>query len=273
MTNRDIPVTDALLAFLGDCDPGDGAIHAPSQDVIDQGYAALATLQASPPVGDDLVEENAKLRRLLTQAKHHVVFAIDVDANAGDLANEIAAALSTPKAKEVSDCDHYKLVSGGDGPWRCVKCGAVDPERPKYGKPALSPQPATRGVDVEAVARALALAIHEASPLLRGCLAKDLTHSELCYLVEAAIATIAPQLDVREALICGTNCSPIPADMVGCGKPIASLNALYRCTHCDVPFHKECADKHFQGDNVLTEEMVVEIERRSTLSNVQGSLK
>ena len=38
-------------------------------------------------------------------------------------------------------------------------------------------------------------------------------------------------------------------------------------THCDVLFHKDCAERHFKDDNVLTEEMIVEIERRAALAN------
>jgi hypothetical protein len=62
------------------------------------------------------------------------------------------AALSSNNVVEPSEgCDHYKLVSGGDGPWTCVRCGAVDPPRPKYEPPtheAVEP-----GEAVERVAR------------------------------------------------------------------------------------------------------------------------
>ena len=50
-------------------------------------------------------------------------------------ANLMAEALTQPKADE-DDCDHYKLVSGGNGPWTCIECGAVDPPRPKYERKA-----------------------------------------------------------------------------------------------------------------------------------------
>ena len=52
--------------------------------------------------------------------------------------------------------------------------------------------------------------------------------------------------------ICGDNLV-LPARIVGCGKGIDSWNLVYRCTHCDVPFHKDCAGKHFLG-GVLTDE-------------------
>lgn len=46
--------------------------------------------------------------------------------------------------------------------------------------------------------------------------------------------------------ICGEN-PVLPSRIVGCGRPIADWNSVYRCTHCDVPFHKECAEMHFAG--------------------------
>ena len=51
--------------------------------------------------------------------------------------------------------------------------------------------------------------------------------------------------------ICGQN-AVLPARIVGCGQPIETWDEVYRCTHCDVPFHKECANKHFDG-HVLTD--------------------
>jgi hypothetical protein len=35
-----------------------------------------------------------------------------------------------------------------------------------------------------------------------------------------------------------------PEDL-GCGKPIDSLDALFRCVQCAVAFHRECARRHF----------------------------
>lgn len=55
-------------------------------------------------------------------------------------------------------------------------------------------------------------------------------------------------------LICGQN-SAMPARLVGCGKPIAGIDDLYRCTHCSTPFHRDCAEKHFKSDNIFTQEM------------------
>ena len=51
-----------------------------------------------------------------------------------------------------------------------------------------------------------------------------------------------------EIYICGEN-STLPANFVGCGKPINPfVEHVYRCTDCDVPFHKECAKKHFADE-------------------------
>src|SRR6185437_11921707 len=61
--------------------------------------------------------------------------------------------------------------------------------------------------------------------------------------------------------ICGRN-RLLDADFVGCGQPIVLVSELYRCTHCDVPFHKKCILKHFESDNVITQEIVDEQERR-----------
>lgn len=54
--------------------------------------------------------------------------------------------------------------------------------------------------------------------------------------------------------ICGEN--PVfPARIVGCGKSIDGWESAYRCTHCDVVFHKECAERHFAGQ-VLSQDMI-----------------
>lgn len=43
---------------------------------------------------------------------------------------------------------------------------------------------------------------------------------------------------------CGEN-PFVPADAAGCGKPIYTCAEVYRCTHCKIPFHRDCALKHF----------------------------
>ena len=48
--------------------------------------------------------------------------------------------------------------------------------------------------------------------------------------------------------ICGQN-SVFPASRIGCGEPIYTCAEVYRCTDCGVPFHRECAIKHF-GDHM-----------------------
>jgi hypothetical protein len=52
--------------------------------------------------------------------------------------------------------------------------------------------------------------------------------------------------------ICGQNLV-LPARITGCGKQIETWGEVYKCTHCDIPFHKECANKHFLDGDVLTE--------------------
>lgn len=54
--------------------------------------------------------------------------------------------------------------------------------------------------------------------------------------------------------VCGYN-TTLPARLVGCGKPIMA-GQDYRCTHCGVRFHKDCAERHFKSDNVFTQEML-----------------
>lgn len=46
---------------------------------------------------------------------------------------------------------------------------------------------------------------------------------------------------------CGEN-PLLPAALVGCGKPIHTCAEVYRCTDCGVPFHRECAKRHFGQD-------------------------
>ena len=55
--------------------------------------------------------------------------------------------------------------------------------------------------------------------------------------------------------ICGEG-KIFPARIVGCGKPIETIDELYRCTHCGIPFHKDCAETHFRDDNILTQEHI-----------------
>lgn len=54
--------------------------------------------------------------------------------------------------------------------------------------------------------------------------------------------------------ICGSN-GALPARFVGCAHQIESWSQVYRCTHCDVPFHKDCANHHFT-DPIITDEMI-----------------
>jgi hypothetical protein len=62
-------------------------------------------------------------------------------------------------------------------------------------------------------------------------------------------------------LECGQN-SVLEADLVGCGKAIND-SEIFRCVDCSVPFHRECARKHFiAGESVLTAAMVDEQSRR-----------
>jgi len=49
--------------------------------------------------------------------------------------------------------------------------------------------------------------------------------------------------------ICGHQSAiPVDADLIGCGKPIATPAEVYRCTDCGIPFHRECAKRHFATD-------------------------
>lgn len=60
---------------------------------------------------------------------------------------------------------------------------------------------------------------------------------------------------MAEPPICGDN-RILPARILGCGNPITRWELVYRCTHCDAPFHKHCAEKHFKADSVLTQEHI-----------------
>ena len=59
----------------------------------------------------------------------------------------------------------------------------------------------------------------------------------------------------NEPPLCGCN-SVLPARIIGCGNKIQNWNLVYKCTHCDTPFHKHCAEKHFRNDDVLTQEHI-----------------
>lgn len=60
------------------------------------------------------------------------------------------------------------------------------------------------------------------------------------------------------AAICGDNIA-LPANVVGCGEPIYTCAEVYRCTDCNVPFHKDCAVRHFT--QVLTQEDVEKVQK------------
>ena len=57
-----------------------------------------------------------------------------------------------------------------------------------------------------------------------------------------------PEYQRPVCAICGQN-PVLPAGRVGCGQPIYTCAEVYRCTDCGVPFHRECAVKHF-GEHV-----------------------
>lgn len=70
------------------------------------------------------------------------------------------------------------------------------------------------------------------------------------------------ELKTDAVAICGDNATLL-AEFVGCGQPIGTIEELYRCTHCSVPFHRDCAEHHFKDSTVLTLQMVEEIEREA----------
>lgn len=79
----------------------------------------------------------------------------------------------------------------------------------------------------------------ELEAVLRGC--KGKTVLQFGRIVEEATLRKASE----HGPTCGENIGPVDADLVGCGKPIESQSDVYRCTHCGVPFHRDCAEIHF----------------------------
>ena len=46
--------------------------------------------------------------------------------------------------------------------------------------------------------------------------------------------------------VCGRDpTGTFPDGRLGCGEAIETCADVYRCTHCTIPFHRHCADKHF----------------------------
>lgn len=74
--------------------------------------------------------------------------------------------------------------------------------------------------------------------------AKDLLHRR----GQPESTPAQPEPKDGPAAICGEAPVPIDPDLIGCGKPIMTAAEIYRCTDCDVPFHKACAIKHFATD-------------------------
>ncbi|HWV44913.1 MAG TPA: hypothetical protein VN039_02620 [Nitrospira sp.] len=80
--------------------------------------------------------------------------------------------------------------------------------------------------------------------------------------------------DVASLLtICGQSDTPIDPDLVGCGQPILRVDEVYRCTDCGVPFHKDCAKKHFETDTPehsakVYEEQIRRLDKNDVLAEI-----
>ena len=65
-------------------------------------------------------------------------------------------------------------------------------------------------------------------------------------------------------IVCGAGGSyPSP-----CGRRIYDLSELYRCTHCDRPFHKACALRHFGMEHSDGDALKKQCERIALLDEV-----
>jgi hypothetical protein len=73
-------------------------------------------------------------------------------------------------------------------------------------------------------------------------------------------------------VICGEAPVPIDADLIGCGKPIQSAAEVFRCADCGVPFHRQCAIRHFETDTPENADKVIEeqIRRLDAAAPAQG---
>lgn len=70
--------------------------------------------------------------------------------------------------------------------------------------------------------------------------------------------------------ICGAN-RVMDADLVGCGKPILNQRELYRCTDCSIPFHRDCAIKHFATDDEEHSQAAYAEQLRRWDENIKGA--
>lgn len=135
----------------------------------------------------------------------------------GDLMDAVERAVlaqTAPVVPELSDDEIVKVLHSL----------GVDTYPSKYGFPSL--QVSATSVEV-----------------LRGVIKR-------CVSAAPSSPIAANSEDAKDAVeyICGANPTPIDADLVGCGKPIHSPEDVYRCTDCAVPFHRECAKRHFETD-------------------------
>ena len=271
MTNRDIPVTDAMK-------PGQ---HFAGCDDHWCSGGPDCTAQASPPVGGDLVERATELVREW-QSANSEWFKRDITEIVEGFAIWHLSALSTPKVKEASvgdaieplsqdaketddvrdSCPTHASARGLQGDASGARSGTVErrgtgerrddqsalpasgtarasnadaePElqHPDAQLAALSPQPATRGVDAEALERRVADAIYASVDNLTQFQANHAAHKAM-QVVQSAIATIAPQLDVREALLRIEHEGQLSADTYGCAN-CAGFADLARSTLSNV---------------------------------------
>jgi hypothetical protein len=177
MTNRDIPVTDAMIAAARQS--SDWVADLRDDEIS---HIIASALQASPPVGGDLVERIEAVLRQHEGSPHY-----------DDTAEAILAALSTPKVKEASVGEGLRETILRQGELDREAFAQLSPVKQQSllnELAALSPQPATRGGDVEALTKRLTK--------LYAALASQ-SKSYDAEAVAEAISTIAPQLDVREA--------------------------------------------------------------------------
>jgi hypothetical protein len=96
--------------------------------------------------------------------------------------------------------------------------------------------------------------------------AKGRSVTDFGRMVEAEVARRAS----AAGPVCGENAGPVDADLVGCGKGIEKQADVYRCTHCGVPFHRACADRHFADTPELSAQAFEEQIKRLDAKDAPG---
>ena len=162
------------------------------------------------------------------------------------LARAVLADATVQSAQPVNEC------ADNDSPWLvCKKCVAAG-----QCEKAAQPSPAQIAAVEELTQQSQKMGFYGECQMRLGIGRCECQESglggECIYRLSApkpAQPSAQGEVDHSGVAVCGYQTAiPVDADLIGCGKPIATHAEVYRCTDCSIPFHRECAKRHFETD-------------------------